>query len=234
MSRSVWSVAAATSVSATRSRLRISDIRSSGSISTRPVSSASIGVTARSTRPGFRRCFAAISMRAASASQRITPTAYPGSAIVFLCTGTPSLSDGEADLRQVRPPRRRSARTCNRNLDDHRQQEHHAGRHRGARRRHRGRARPPGADVRGRQQSRVPARGQVLHDILHPDRVVLGGDDADALAGRRALRAAGSADPAHRSPLGGADQVRGQRVSWRRRSRSSTTSLGSVSDWVQT
>ena len=85
--------------------------------------------------------------------------AVPGSDFVFLCTGTPSLSDGEADLRQVRAAAASiGAHLQPGTLDHHRQQEHDAGRHGGARRRHRGRARAAGSGLRGRQQSGVPAR----------------------------------------------------------------------------
>jgi UDPglucose 6-dehydrogenase len=109
--------------------------------------------------------------------------AVPGSEIVFLCTGTPSLSDGEADLRQVRA----AAASIGAHLQ-------------------------PGTSTIVVNKSTMPVgtaelvasiigehapadaafavvsnpeflrEGRVLHDILHPDRVVLGGDDPAALA----------------------------------------------------
>ncbi len=105
--------------------------------------------------------------------------AVPGSEIVFLCTGTPSLSDGEADLRQVRA----ASASIGANLQ-------------------------PGTSVVIVNKSTMPVgtaelvagivaehapsdarfavvsnpeflrEGRVLHDILHPDRIVLGGDAA--------------------------------------------------------
>ncbi|MBA3450952.1 MAG: UDP-glucose/GDP-mannose dehydrogenase family protein [Chloroflexia bacterium] len=113
--------------------------------------------------------------------------AVPGREIVFLCTGTPSLSDGEADLRQVRA----AAASIGANLE-------------------------PGTSVVIVNKSTMPVgtaelvagivaehapsgarfavvsnpeflrEGRVLHDILHPDRIVLGGD-AEARATVAAL-----------------------------------------------
>jgi UDPglucose 6-dehydrogenase len=108
--------------------------------------------------------------------------AVPGSEIVFLCTGTPSLSDGEADLRQVRA----AATSIGTHLVPGSDTvivtkstmpvgtaelvagivaEHAA----------------PGARVAIVSNPEFLREGRVLHDILHPDRVVLGGDDARAL-----------------------------------------------------
>lgn len=114
--------------------------------------------------------------------------AVPTSDIVFLCTGTPSLSDGEADLRQVR--------AASMSIGTHLQ---------------------PGSStiivnkstmpvgaaelVAGIVAEHAPAtagfavvsnpeflrEGRVLEDILHPDRIVLGSDDADAMAAVAAL-----------------------------------------------
>lgn len=108
--------------------------------------------------------------------------------VVFLCTGTPSLSDGEADLRQVRA----AARSIGEHLR-------------------------PGAQTVIVNKSTMPVgaaelvagivaeyapasaqfavvsnpeflrEGRVLHDIMQPDRVVLGGDNPDALATVAAL-----------------------------------------------
>lgn len=114
--------------------------------------------------------------------------AVPASDIVLLCTGTPSLSDGEADLRQVRAA------------------AHSIGLHL-----------RPGSSTIIVNKSTMPVgaaelvagivaehaaptaryavvsnpeflrEGRVLHDILHPDRIVLGSDDQDAMAKVAAL-----------------------------------------------
>ncbi|MDQ3225358.1 MAG: UDP-glucose/GDP-mannose dehydrogenase family protein [Chloroflexota bacterium] len=105
--------------------------------------------------------------------------AVPGSELVFLCTGTPSLSDGEADLRQVR-----SAAAL---IGAHLQPgspvvivnkstmpvgtaelvagivAEHA---------------PPDAEFSVVSNPEFLREGRVLHDILHPDRIVLGGEAA--------------------------------------------------------
>jgi UDPglucose 6-dehydrogenase len=109
--------------------------------------------------------------------------AMPGSDIVFLCTGTPSLSDGEADLRQVRAaaasigshlqPGKKTV-IVNKSTMPVGTAERVAGivaEHA-----------PPSADFAVVSNPEFLREGRVLHDILHPDRVVLGGDDADALA----------------------------------------------------
>ena len=110
-------------------------------------------------------------------------TAVPGSELVFLCTGTPSLSDGEADLRQVRAaaasigghlaPGTRTI-VVNKSTMPVGTAEivsdiigEHA---------------PAGADFAVVSNPEFLREGRVIHDILHPDRVVLGGDDAEALA----------------------------------------------------
>jgi UDPglucose 6-dehydrogenase len=117
-------------------------------------------------------------------------SAVPESEIVFLCTGTPSLSDGEADLRQVRAASMsigshlkpgRSTIIVNKSTM------------------------PVGAAelVAGIIAEHAPAEasfavvsnpeflreGRVLEDILRPDRIVLGGDNEVALAAVAALYA---------------------------------------------
>lgn len=114
--------------------------------------------------------------------------AVPGSEIVFLCTGTPSLSDGEADLRQVRS----AASSIGRHLHPETFTVVVTKS-----------TMPVGTAelVAGIVAEHAPAEarfavvsnpeflreGQVLHDILHPDRIVLGGDDPAALAAVAAL-----------------------------------------------
>jgi UDPglucose 6-dehydrogenase len=108
--------------------------------------------------------------------------AVANSAVVFLCTGTPSLSDGEADLRQVRS----AAASIGAHMRPGGEvvvvnkstmpvgtaeivsgiiAEHAA----------------PGAAFAVVSNPEFLREGQVLHDILHPDRIVLGGDDARAI-----------------------------------------------------
>jgi UDPglucose 6-dehydrogenase len=116
--------------------------------------------------------------------------AVPGSEIVFLCTGTPSLSDGEADLRQVRA----AAASIGRHLNPAASTivvnkstmpvgtaelvigivAEHA---------------PPSARFAVVSNPEFLREGQVLHDILRPDRVVLGGQDRAARAAVAALYA---------------------------------------------
>lgn len=106
----------------------------------------------------------------------------PTSEIVFLCTGTPSLSDGEADLRQVRS----AARSIGLNLRPGALTivvnkstmpvgaaelvagiiAEHA---------------PEGAAYSVVSNPEFLREGRVLHDILHPDRIVLGSDDPGVL-----------------------------------------------------
>jgi UDPglucose 6-dehydrogenase len=109
--------------------------------------------------------------------------AVPGSDIVFLCTGTPSLSDGEADLRQVRA----AAASIGAHLqpgtttiivNKSTMPVGTAERVAGIVAEHA----PQSADFAVVSNPEFLREGRVLHDILHPDRVVLGGDDADALA----------------------------------------------------
>lgn len=108
--------------------------------------------------------------------------AVQSSEIVFLCTGTPSLSDGEADLRQVRS----AARSIGLNLQSGSQTivvnkstmpvgaaelvsgiiAEHA---------------PEGAVYSVVSNPEFLREGRVLHDILHPDRIVLGSDDPAVL-----------------------------------------------------
>jgi UDPglucose 6-dehydrogenase len=114
--------------------------------------------------------------------------AVPSSEIVFLCTGTPSLSDGEADLRQVRAAAlaigehlRPGTRTIIVNkstmpvgaaeLVADIIAEHAA----------------PGADFAVISNPEFLREGRVLHDIMQPDRVVLGGEDDEALTTIAAL-----------------------------------------------
>jgi UDPglucose 6-dehydrogenase len=114
--------------------------------------------------------------------------AVPASDIVFLCTGTPSLSDGEADLRQVRAAALAigaqlgaGTRTVIVNkstmpvgaaelvadiIAEHAE---------------------PGADFAVISNPEFLREGRVLHDIMQPDRVVLGGDDDEALSTVAAL-----------------------------------------------
>ena len=116
--------------------------------------------------------------------------AVPDADFVFLCTGTPSLADGEADLRQVRaaaaavgihlsPGRRTivvnkstmpvgSAELVARIVAEHA---------------------PPGADFRVVSNPEFLREGRVVHDILHPDRVVLGAEDPEAAEAVAALYA---------------------------------------------
>lgn len=114
--------------------------------------------------------------------------AVPPSEIVFLCTGTPSLSDGEADLRQVR-----AAALA---IGEHLKPGSHTvivnkstmpvgaaelvadivGEHAA-----------PGAHFAVISNPEFLREGRVLHDIMQPDRVVLGGDDEGALSAVAAL-----------------------------------------------
>jgi UDPglucose 6-dehydrogenase len=116
--------------------------------------------------------------------------AVPGSELVFLCTGTPSLSDGEADLRQVRAAAASigahllpgtATVIVNKSTMPVGTAELVAGIV----------AEHAPADARFAVVSNPEflREGQVLHDILHPDRVVLGGDDSAALATVAALYA---------------------------------------------
>lgn len=114
--------------------------------------------------------------------------AVPSSEIVFLCTGTPSLSDGEADLRQVRA----AALAIGEQLEPGSRtvivnkstmpvgaaelvagiiSEHAA----------------PGSSFAVISNPEFLREGRVLHDIMQPDRIVLGGDDDDALVAISAL-----------------------------------------------
>ncbi len=109
---------------------------------------------------------------------------------VFLCTGTPSLSDGEADLRQVRAaaraigerlPTGRRVIVVNKSTMPVGAAEMVA--------MVVGANAPHGADFRVVSNPEFLREGMVVHDILHPDRVVLGGDDPDATAAVAALYA---------------------------------------------
>jgi UDPglucose 6-dehydrogenase len=114
--------------------------------------------------------------------------AVPASEIVFLCTGTPSLSDGEADLRQVRAaalaigeqllPETRTVIVNKSTMPVGAAElvagivaEHAA----------------DGASFAVISNPEFLREGRVLHDIMQPDRVVLGGDDDEALATIAAL-----------------------------------------------
>lgn len=109
--------------------------------------------------------------------------AVPQSEMVFLCTGTPSLSDGEADLRQVRAaalaigeqlqPGSRTVIVNKSTMPVGAAElvagiiaEHAA----------------PGSSFAVISNPEFLREGRVLHDIMQPDRVVLGGDDEQALA----------------------------------------------------
>ncbi len=109
--------------------------------------------------------------------------AIPDREIVLLCTGTPSLSDGEADLRQVRS----AAMSIGAHLRPGRKTiivnkstmpvgaaelvagivAEHA---------------PEDARFAVVSNPEFLREGRVLEDILEPDRIVLGGDDTQALA----------------------------------------------------
>ena len=107
--------------------------------------------------------------------------AVPGSGFVFLCTGTPSLSDGEADLRQVRA----AATAVGQHLVPSGQTilVNKSTMPVGAAELVTdmlGAAAPAGVVVRVVSNPEFLREGQVVHDILHPDRIVLGADDRDA------------------------------------------------------
>ena len=107
----------------------------------------------------------------------------PEAEVVFLCTGTPSLADGEADLRQVRAASAavgahlatgRRTILVNKSTMPVGSAELVAGivaEHA-----------PAGAEFRVVSNPEFLREGRVIHDILHPDRVVLGADDPDAAA----------------------------------------------------
>ena len=109
--------------------------------------------------------------------------AVPDSELIFLCTGTPSLSDGEADLRQVRSAAAAigahltpgfATVIVNKSTMPVGTAEVVAGivaEHA-----------PEGAAFSIISNPEFLREGRVLHDILHPDRVVLGGEDDQALA----------------------------------------------------
>lgn len=108
--------------------------------------------------------------------------AVPKSEIVFLCTGTPSLSDGEADLRQVRSAAlsigthlQPGATTVivNKSTMPVGAAELVAGIV--------AEYAPVGAEFSVISNPEFLREGRVLQDILHPDRVVLGGEDEPAL-----------------------------------------------------
>jgi len=116
--------------------------------------------------------------------------AVPPADFVFLCTGTPSLADGEADLRQVRA----AAAEVGAHLDPGRRTilvnkstmpvgsaelvagivAEHA---------------PADAEFRVVSNPEFLREGRVVHDILHPDRVVLGAEDPTAAEDVAALYA---------------------------------------------
>ena len=116
--------------------------------------------------------------------------AVPGADFVFLCVGTPSLSNGEADLRQVRS----AAAAIGRHLaPGHRAivvnkstlpigagdivaglVAEHA---------------PPDAAFVVVANPEFLREGQAIHDIFHPDRIVVGGNDAAAVDAVAALYA---------------------------------------------
>lgn len=117
-------------------------------------------------------------------------SALNGAEFIFLCLGTPSLSDGDADLRQVRAaaaaigarlsPARRTI-IVNKSTMPVGSAERVAGivaEHA-----------PPTAEFRVVSNPEFLREGQVIHDILHPDRIVLGSDDAAAAAAVAALYA---------------------------------------------
>src|ERR687896_1812606 len=116
--------------------------------------------------------------------------AVPGAEFVFLCVGTPSLSDGDADMRQVRA----AAVAIGRNLQPgHRAYvvnkstmpigsaelvagliAEHA---------------PAGAGFAVVANPEFLREGSAVHDIFYPDRIVLGADDRAAAEAVAALYA---------------------------------------------
>lgn len=109
---------------------------------------------------------------------------------VFLCTGTPSLSDGEADLRQVRAAARaigerltpgRRVIVVNKSTMPVGAAEMVATVV--------GASAPEGANFRVVSNPEFLREGMVVHDILHPDRIVLGSDDPEATAAVAAIYA---------------------------------------------
>ena len=116
--------------------------------------------------------------------------AVPGADFVFLCTGTPSLSNGEADMRQVR--------AAAAGIGAHLRAGHRTivvnkstmpvglaemvGRLVGENA-------PPGAEFRVVSNPEFLREGRVVHDIFNPDRVVLGADDPAAAEAVAALYA---------------------------------------------
>jgi UDPglucose 6-dehydrogenase len=114
--------------------------------------------------------------------------AVPESEVVFLCTGTPSLSDGEADLRQVRSAATsigsylhpgRFTIIVNKSTMPVGTAELVSGIV--------GEQAAEGAEFAVISNPEFLREGQVLHDILHPDRVVLGGDNDVALTAVAAI-----------------------------------------------
>ncbi len=117
-------------------------------------------------------------------------TAIPGATFVFLCVGTPSLSNGEADMRQVRAAAAAigvhlpsGSRTIlvnkstmpigSADLVTQIVAEHAA----------------PGADFHVVSNPEFLREGCAIDDIFHPDRIVLGAEDRDAAADVAALYA---------------------------------------------
>lgn len=116
--------------------------------------------------------------------------AVPASEIVFLCTGTPSLSDGEADLRQVRSAAMSigahlasgsSTIVVNKSTMPVGAAELVAGLI--------AEYAPSDATFAVISNPEFLREGRVLEDIMRPDRIVLGGDDAAALTAVAALYA---------------------------------------------
>ena len=132
------------------------------------------------------RCLAAGRLRFTTAEA----DALPGREFVFFCVGTPALPNGEADMRQVRAAAVSTGRHLTAGLRTIVVNKstmpigsadlvtqliaEHA---------------PDGADFHVVANPEFLREGAALEDIFHPDRIVLGGEDAAAIAAVAALYA---------------------------------------------